>query len=135
MSKTSIKVEISESKPDELIDLGVDVLKRHLELGITSPLNGLDMAMFEKNLNDARENRAEAKRLHRMAEALNQKAGLSLGIDKSQNIKSLGTVYSTLTSARDILLGLNRSQEKKLSEWGFDVILSNVIKNSKANSN
>ena len=135
MSKISIKVEISESKPDELIDLGVDVLKRHLELGITSPLNGLDMVMFEKNLNDARENRAEAKRLHRMAEALNQKAGLSLGIDKSQNIKSLGTVYSTLTSARDILLGLNRSQEKKLSEWGFDVILSNVIKNSKANSN
>lgn len=135
MSKISIKVEIAENKPDELIYLGDDVLKKHLELGITSPLNGLDMVMFEKNLNDARENRAEAKRLHRMAEALNQKAGLSLGIDKSQNIKSLGTVYSTLTSARDILLGLNRSQEKKLSEWGFDVILSNVIKNSKANSN
>ncbi len=135
MTKLSVKVEIADNKPDELIDLGDDVLKKHLELGATSPLLGLDMETFERNLNEAKENRAEAKRLHRMAEAMNQKAGFKLGIDKSQNTRSPGTVYSIITSARDILLGLNKSQEKKLSEWGFSVIISDVAKNNKVNPN
>jgi len=38
-------------------------------------------------------------------------------------------------NARDILLGLNKSQEKKLSEWGFSVIISDVAKNNKVNPN
>jgi len=126
MSKTSIKVEIPESKPDLLNKMGEDVLKKHTELGDKSPLNGLDMETFALKLKDGISKRAQAKNLHEQAELLNQQAGLSMGIDKSQNTKTAGTVYSTLTSARDILLGLNRGQERKLNEWGFDVIISNV---------
>ena len=33
------------------------------------------------------------------------------------------------------MLGLNKSQEKKLSEWGFSVIISDVAKNNKVNPN
>lgn len=128
MSKTSIKVEIPESKPDMLNKMGEDVLKKHIELGEKSPLNGLDMETFAVKLNDGKSKRAQAKSLHEQAELLNQQAGLSIGIDKSQNTKTAGTVYSTLTSARDILLGLNRGQERKLTEWGFDVVISDVIK-------
>jgi len=131
MSKTTIKVEISESKPDLLTKLGDAVLAKHLELGTASPLSGLDMVTFATKLSDGKDKRAEAKKLHDQAESLNQQAGLSLGLDKSQNAKTPGTIYSTLTSVRDILLGLNRGQEKKLSEWGFDVVISDVIINKK----
>ncbi|MCX6239038.1 MAG: hypothetical protein NTY07_15995 [Bacteroidia bacterium] len=67
------------------------------------------------------------------AELFNQQAGLSLGFDKSQNAKTPGTFYSILTSVRDILLGLNRSQERKLAEWGFDVVISDVTKSKPVN--
>ena len=133
MSKTSIKVEIPESKPDMLNKMGEDVLKKHIELGEKSPLNGLDMETFAVKLNDGKSKRAQAKSLHEQAELLNQQAGLSIGIDKSQNTKTAGTVYSTLTSVRDILLGLNRGQERKLTEWGFDVVISDVTKNKPDN--
>ncbi len=133
MSKTSIKVEIPESKPDMLNKMGENVLKKHIELGEKSPLNGLDMETFAVKLNDGKSKRAQAKSLHEQAELLNQQAGLSIGIDKSQNTKTAGTVYSTLTSARDILLGLNRGQERKLTEWGFDVVISDVTKNKPDN--
>ena len=126
MSKTSVKIEISKSKPEELTKLGNVVFAKHTALGAASPLNGLDMVTFGTKLSESVDKRAEAKKLHDQAEALNQQAGLSLGVDKSQNTKTAGTVYSTLTSARDILLGLNRGQERKLNEWGFDVIISNV---------
>jgi len=133
MSKTSVKIEISESKPDDLTKLGGSVLKKHLELAANSPLIGLDMETFADKLNDGIAKRAEAKKLHEQAELLNQQAGISLGLDRSQNAKSQGTVYSTLTSARDILLGLNRGQERKLAEWGFDVVISDVTKSKPTN--
>ena len=134
MSKTSIKVDIPESKPDVLTKIGTDLLKKHIELGATSPLNGLDMETFAAKLNDGIAKREEAKALREQAELLNQQAGISIGIDKSQNTKTSGTVYSTLTSARDVLLGLNRGQERKLTEWGFDVVISNVTKSKPDNS-
>ena len=113
--------------------MGEDVLKKHTELGENSPLNGLDLETFAAKLNDGISKRAQAQNLHEQAELLNQQAGLSMGVDKSQNTKTTGTVYSTLTSARDILLGLNRGQERKLTEWGFDVVISNATNNKTEN--
>jgi len=130
--KTTVKVDISVHKAEDLIATSEDVLKKHVELGEKSPLKGLDMVTFEKNLNDAKSRRAEAKKLHDQAELLNQQAGLSLGTDPSQNTKTPGTVYSTISSVRGILLGMYKGQEKKLSEWGFDVVISEVPQSSKA---
>lgn len=129
--KTAIKVEIPVHKPDELISTGEEIMKKHSEMGEKSPLSGLDMETFGNNLNDAIAKRVEAKKLHDQAELLNQQAGLNLGTDPSQNTKTPGTVYSTITSVRDILLGLYRGQEKKLSEWGLDVVISEVPNNKK----
>lgn len=129
--KTTVKVDISVRKAEDLITTGEDVLEKHLELGEKSPLNGLDMETFAKNLNDAKARRAEAKKLHDQAELLNQQAGLSLGTDSTQNSKTTGTVYSTISSVRGILLGMYKGQEKKLSEWGFDVVISDVPQSTK----
>jgi len=131
MSKTSVKVEIPEKQPDKLTGLAEKVNKKHKELGTASPLKLLDMEKFDANLTDGIGKREQAKKLHDEAESLNQQAGLSLGIDKSQNVKTPGTVYSTLASVRDVLLGIYKGQEKKLSEWGFDVVISDITPNSK----
>jgi hypothetical protein len=132
--KTAIKVDINESKPDDLITLADKVLAKHKDLGTSSPLNALDMATYEQNLTLGKANRVEAKRLHDQAEKLNQQASLNLGTDQTQNVSTPGTVYSTLARTRDILLGIYKGQEKKLNEWGFNVVISEVVKNSKANT-
>jgi hypothetical protein len=130
MSKTSVKVEIPEHKPDDLIKLADTALAKHTALGASSPIKALDIETFTENLNVGKDKRVQAKKLHDEAEALNQQAGLNLGIDKTQNAKTPGTVYSTLTSIRDILLGIYKGQEKKLNEWGFDVVISEVSRKS-----
>ncbi|HEY4787357.1 MAG TPA: hypothetical protein VIH57_14960 [Bacteroidales bacterium] len=126
--RTSVRVDIPESSPDDMITLAKKALAKHKDLGTASPLNGLDMTTFTSNLTAGEDKRAQAKSLHNQAETLNQQAALNLGIDKSQNAKTPGTVYSTLTSVRDILLGIYKGQEKKLTEWGFDVVISDVNK-------
>jgi hypothetical protein len=127
MTKTSVKIEIPDSMPDVLTKIGEDLLKKHLELGEASPLSGLDMETFAEKLNYGITRLEGAKILREHAEILNQRACLSIGIDKSQNAKTPGTVYSTLMRARDILMGMNRSQEQNLSEWGFDVVVSKAV--------
>lgn len=122
MSQVFTKVEIPSNKPDSMVDLGTNVEKHHTELAEASPLSGLDMVTLKTKVASAKDKRAQAKKLRDQAEVLNQQADLELGIDKTQNSKTPGTVLNILTSARDILLGLNRGQEEKLSEWGFKVI-------------
>jgi len=127
MTKTSVKIEIPDSMPDVLTKIGEDLLKKHLELGEASPLSELDMETFAEKLKYGITRREGAKILREHAEILNQRACLSIGIDKSQNARTPGTVYSTLMRARDILMGMNRSQEQNLSEWGFDVVVSKAV--------
>ena len=122
MSKSSIKVEITECKLDETTKLRGDALKRHLEFGADSLFSGLDMKTFNGNLNDGMDKWSDAKKSHGQAELLNQHAGLSLGLCRSQNAKSQSIVYFTLTSTRNILLGLNRSQKNKFTEWGLTLL-------------
>ena len=114
-----------------MIANGETMLEKHKALGDASPLNSLDMVKYEKNLTSGRANRQKAKSLHNDGERLNQQAALNLGVDKTQNINTPGTVYSTRASARDILLGIYKGQEKQLAEWGFGVVISDVAKRNK----
>jgi hypothetical protein len=124
MSRVNVTVEIPANEPDQMTSLAENVRKKHLELGTASPLNGLSVDGFSKLLDGAIADRNDAKSLHNQAEVKNQSANLKLGIDKSQNSKTPNTIYSFLISAKDILLGLNNGNEKKLSEWGFNVSIS-----------
>jgi len=40
----------------------------------------------------------------------------------------------TLASARAILLGIYKDKEKILTEWGFNVVISEVIKDNKVDA-
>lgn len=128
MSRTTVKIEIPASSPEELIGLADKILKHHLDLGDKSPLKGglVDMDKLQANVKSASDDRTEAKSLHNKAESLNQQANLTLGIDKTQNSKTQNTVYSLLGSIRNILEGANKGSEEKLSEWGFNVVLGSV---------
>jgi hypothetical protein len=130
MARVTVKVGIHRRKPDKMINLANDVLEKHKELGENSPLKVLPWDKIQTKLLSAKEKRAEAQALHSRAEALNQEAELALGIADSQNSRTDGTIYNTLTRARDILLGIYKGQEETLSEWGFDVV-SATVKNSK----
>lgn len=122
--KRSVKVEINESKPGDMVDLAEKVLAKHKEMGTSSPANSLDMTTFEQNLKLGKDKRAEAKHLHDEAEKLNQQANIYLGIGPGQSVTTPGTVYSGLARLRDVLLGIHKGQEKNLNEWGYEVIIT-----------
>jgi hypothetical protein len=134
MSKVTVKVEIPESSPDDLLDMALRLESNHTKKGVDSPLKVIDMTTFSAKLLSAKEKRAEAKRLHEEAEALNQQALQDLGIAKGQNSKTPGTIYNLITSARDVLMGINRGQEEKLNEWGFKVVSNSSATNVKSKS-
>lgn len=131
MSKVTVKVEIPVSSPDDLLGMALRLESNHTKKGVDSPLNSIDMTTFSVKLKRAQENRALAKKMHEDAEALNQQALQDLGIAKGQNSKTQGTIYSLITSARDVLMGINRGQEEKLNEWGFKVVSGGTM-NSKS---
>ncbi len=131
MSKVTVKIEIPSGSPDDLLSMAQKVENNHTKKGANSPLNAIDMTTFSAKLLSAKEKRAEAKRLHDEAEALNQQALQDLGIAEGQNSKTPGTIYSLITSARDVLMGINRGQEEKLNEWGFKVVSGGTM-NSKS---
>jgi len=93
MSKSSIKVEIQENKPDILTKIGEDVVKKHFELGTARPQNDLDKDTFVNNLNNGISKRIDTKRLHNKDELLNMQVGLCLGIKRLHNAKPPDIVY------------------------------------------
>lgn len=131
MSKVTVKVDVPVSSPDDLVSMAMRIENNHIKKGVDSPLNVIDMVTFSSKLKSAKEKRAEAKRLHDEAETLNQQALQDLGIAKGQNSKTADTLYNLITSARDVLLGINRGKEEKLNEWGFKVVNGSVT-NSKS---
>lgn len=132
MAKTSIRIEIPSNRPDELINLATKIEKKNAELGDKSPINSLNMSGFSAALKIAKEKKEEARRLHEEAEKLNQEANLALGLDRTQNSKTTDTVLNIVTSARDILVGLNRGKEENLNTWGFKVVNGAAAKTSSA---
>jgi hypothetical protein len=134
MSRVNVSVDIPVNEPDKMIVLAENVQKRHEELGTASPLSGMDMKELSDDVTASKADRAEAKKLHKQAETKNQDANLKLGIDKSQNSKTPNTVYSKLVSIKDVLLGVYNGNEKKLSEFGFDVTIGTSSVNKKAPS-
>lgn len=130
MSKVVARITIPIGSPDKLILLGNLMAERHKKLGDKSPLETFDMITFSERLKVAKEKREMAKKLMTQAEILMQEANIAMGIDKTQNSKTEGTVINTIYRVRDFLKSLNRGKEEVLSEWGFKVVI-NVVKRSK----
>lgn len=124
MARRNVKINLPINQVEEFVKVCKAFLKKHKEMGATSPLAGIDMTSLEARLLEADTKREESKELRGKSEARMQEAMSSLGINKGQTADTPGTVYSLITQGRDILLGLNKGKEENLNDWGLPVVIS-----------
>lgn len=117
MSKKRVKVKIPR-KPDELIQLGEDIIAEHTAQGAGSPLNGLDIPAFTARVAAAKTKNQEQKQLRRNAETARDDL---LGKKKGQNSTTEGTVLNFIVRSRNMLLGKHKGSEQHLGDFGFEV--------------
>lgn len=106
---------------NDLIDLALLIIAKHEAIGVESPLAGLNMVDFKAKTEIAVEKSKLANKLNRDKEATNNERDRLMGIRKYQSLKTPGTVRFYVTSIRDLLLGIFKSNEHYLGDWGFDV--------------
>lgn len=114
--------------PDHLIVLARKVYARHKQLGKDSPLINIDMEGLIQKAGEAEESLGQARTLHARAEALSLRGYSAIGSAKGQSSLSAGTMYNRLTIIRDLLLSLNKGLEENLSEWGFNIVISETFR-------
>jgi len=112
MANSLYRVKIP-TNPEELLNLGSNILKRHTELGDSSPLNTLIANSWAVNGPKV----AEGIIKHQNAMELSRKAEVAT---KERNIL-LPDITESIKASRDLLLGVYRDNPKKLSEFGFEV--------------
>lgn len=112
MASTKMRVNIP-SNPQELLDLATKISTKNTADGPTSPLNSL------KDYSWATETpklvQAQAK--HDEAEALRQKMETAY---KERDL-IMANVKGIIRASRDVLMGINSNNMKRLTEWGFSV--------------
>ncbi|MBC8384145.1 MAG: hypothetical protein H8E57_01340 [Candidatus Cloacimonetes bacterium] len=124
MASRNVSVDIFKGQPEKALDLGDNIVEKHEEDPVASPLGQVvDMTVMRDNISSAKGKREQAKALHRQAEMLNEEANNLLGIEVGQTSFTEGTIYNSLTKIRDLLLVLNKGHEEALNAWGFDVVV------------
>lgn len=126
MGKRNIKIEIPESRPDDLMHLGEDIIAKHNALGGDSPLDNGKITAMGTGITGARAKKTEADGKHASAEKINEQMRNKLGIDKGQNSRTKGTPYHHILGMRDDLLYDNKANEQALEEYGYTVVISMV---------
>jgi hypothetical protein len=107
------------ANPDDFIKLAKGVYAKHLLLGAASPLNGIEgIATFGAQVGIADTNNTQAGILSGQAETCTETRDNALGAAAN----TPGSVRFFVTSARDLLLAMNKGTEHKLTDWTFDVL-------------
>jgi len=107
--------------PDEFITLAKSVLAKHVALGAASPLNGIPgIAGFAAQVGVADTQNLAAKDFAQKSETATEARDNAIGATTD----TAGSLQFFVTSARDLLLAINKSTEHKLGDWGYQVITS-----------
>ena len=131
MAKRTVRKTIPRYKPEKMIEIAQQLIKKNKEMGDESPLKPLNMTIFEENLTIASECRDKAIALRRESEALMQKSRNALGTDVGQNMNTSDTVYYFIGLCRDLLSVIYRRNIEQLSTWGFNIVVSSVVLHGK----
>lgn len=100
------------------IKLAKAILAKHIALGAASPLNGIEgIAGFGAQVALADSNNLQADLFYKQAETAIEARDKALGPTSD----TPGSVRFMVTSAREVLSGLNKGTRHKLTEWGFVV--------------
>jgi len=110
-----MRVEIPKNPKDEL-ELAGKIYAHHTELGAASPLN----AMTDHNWASEGPKVATCLDWHKKAEELKSQMEKAY---KERDLLLAG-IDEAVKGSRDVLTGINRSNMKRMSEWGFTVIES-----------
>lgn len=125
MSRKTIRVDIPIDKPDETIKLCEDINEKHIALGVNSPLTSFfDMAAFIAKALDAKQKRKDARIADGKSQSSYNQSATLCGIAKGQNKQTKGTLYVLVCSIRDFLQLKFRDNPEELSNWGFEVVIT-----------
>lgn len=115
MSSTKMRVEIP-TNPKSLLDLAEEIYAKHTDIGTTSPLTSIEENNWTEEgpkIKPCLDKHTEAEDLKKqMEKAYKDRDLMLLGIEKA------------VKASRDVLTGINHSNMKRLSDWGFNVIES-----------
>jgi hypothetical protein len=118
MAKQTFSVDIP-TNPDELIILSKAILAKDTAMGATSPFKNIkNWANFAALNTTADSKNQDSKDFAQKSVEATQARDLALGA--TGQLKE-STSRWFVTSARDLLLGLNKGQEQQLGEYGFNV--------------
>jgi hypothetical protein len=118
MAKQTFSVDVP-TNPDDLIALAFKLLAKDTALGANSPFKNIkNWSAFTALNGTADTSNTASNTLYQQAEEATQTRDNALG--QTGQLKE-NTVRWFVTSARDVLLGLNKGQEQQLGEFGFNV--------------
>lgn len=112
MGNPSIRVTIP-TNAEELLDLAAQVVKKHTELGVASPLNTLVSHTWAVNGPKV----VTSLDLHKQAEEFSRQAEEAY----RQRDLLMGDIKESVLASRDLLLGVYRETPRTLGEYGFEV--------------
>lgn len=125
MGRVTIRIPLYKAYPEKFITLMKHVVRKHEEMGASSPLNDasvIDMADFKAKLEAADALRTESEALRGEAEAKMDQARKILGTSVGQTINTEGTLFYLIDIIKRVLLTKYRGEEESMSPFGFDVV-------------
>ena len=123
MSRKTVRIELPDGRPDDLIILGKKLTDKHTELGASSPLDETRMTKLAAALGIADQNNDAAKAADGAAQKARQVRDTALGMASGQNAQTKDTVLYLVTKSRDELLLAHEDNEEALTEYGFTVVV------------
>ena len=123
MSRKTVRIELPDGRPDDLIILGKKLTDKHTELGASSPLDETRMTKLAAALGIAGQNNDAAKTADGVAQKARQVRDTALGMASGQNAQTKDTVLYLVTKSRDELLLAHEDNEEALTEFGFTVVV------------
>jgi hypothetical protein len=115
--KNKVRVVIP-TNPEEIIRLGLKIMAKHEQDGDSSPLRVLELVDPKRVLTFAEGENIKGKEHRQKSEHCLQNRDNSVG---HRLPLLIGTVRHFVTSARDVLLGRHKGEERALADWGFEV--------------
>ena len=121
-ARKNIRITLPD-KPEDMIELGGEIVAQHTLLGAGSPLTAalVDMIAFGTLVTDANTLLGEWSVLRGNIQALNSEALNIIGYGAGQTSSTAGTLYNILGSIRIRLLQKFQGNEEALNNWGFTV--------------
>jgi len=124
MGQKRVRIELYIRTPGKFIALCKRIELKHVALDVNSPLLEFDVATYVTLLNLTILLRNDAKKLHDEGQSLFNKVRVAAGFGKGQSITTPGTLFNRVREVRDRLKISNRTNLEALSQWGFDVVLT-----------